>query len=564
MRKQIEVVAAVIRDGDRIFATERGYGEWKDWWEFPGGKIEPGETPQQALAREIREELSVEIRIGRLLRTVEWDYPDFHLVLHCFLCTLAGEAPVLLEHEAARWLAYPDLHAVRWLPADEGLLPLLAAELLGTDPELATYLEVEIIPQYAAFDRAHREDHARAVVSRALSLAGLYPVDRNMVYAAAACHDLGLSAGRETHHTVSAARIRADRTLRRWFDEEQIALIADAAEDHRASSDHAPRTLYGRIVAEADRLIVPESIIRRTVQYGLAHYPELPRPGHWQRTLDHLHEKYAEGGYLKLWIPESPNAERLERLRGMIRDEAGLRRLFNRIYREEVLGPLVCDRYRNDPRYREGHVHIIAPAPGTEIIGLHTPEMKAVAREIARRADVREILADWAADPGLSHDERMIWGLVLDYWKGPLEERLAFIRAFLPRMDNWALCDTFCCNAKWIRGDAVRPFILECLAPGRPEFTRRTGIVLSMCHFLDDASFRRTFADIEGMALREGEPYYVRMGVAWLLATALAKHPDDTRGFVTGNPRIPSDIVRLYVRKARESRFTRDVPALNA
>ena len=209
-------------------------------------------------------------------------------------------------------------------------------EKVPVDPALVEYVETNVIPQYAAFDKAHREDHARSVISRALSLALLYPVDLNMVYAAAACHDIGLAEGRETHHIASARRIREDRRLRRWFDGGQIAVIAEAAEDHRASSGHEPRSIYGRIVAEADRLIVPEQIIRRTVQYGLAHYPELPREGHWQRTLDHLHEKYAEGGYLKLWIPESPNAAELERLRAIIRDEAGLRVLFDRIWQEET------------------------------------------------------------------------------------------------------------------------------------------------------------------------------------------------------------------------------------
>ena len=128
-RKCIEVVAAVIRRGDCIFATQRGYGPWKDWWEFPGGKMEPGETPQAALEREIREELDAEIRVGRLLKTVEWDYPDFHLTLHCFWCSPASEELHLLEHEAARWLSAADLASVRWLPADEQLLPLIAAAL---------------------------------------------------------------------------------------------------------------------------------------------------------------------------------------------------------------------------------------------------------------------------------------------------------------------------------------------------------------------------------------------------------------------------------------------------
>ena len=117
--KQIIVVAAIIRKEDKIFATQRGYGEWKDWWEFPGGKMEVGETPEEALKREIHEELSADISVGELLTTVEYDYPAFHLTMHCFLCTLVGEALHLNEHEAARWLTKDELNSVKWLPADE-------------------------------------------------------------------------------------------------------------------------------------------------------------------------------------------------------------------------------------------------------------------------------------------------------------------------------------------------------------------------------------------------------------------------------------------------------------
>ncbi len=116
--KQIEVVAAIIRKGDRIFATQRGYGEWKDWWEFPGGKMEEGESPEEALVREIREELSTEISVEELLCTVEYDYPKFHLTMHCYWCSLVTEALHLNEHEAARWLANEELDSVDWLPAD--------------------------------------------------------------------------------------------------------------------------------------------------------------------------------------------------------------------------------------------------------------------------------------------------------------------------------------------------------------------------------------------------------------------------------------------------------------
>ena len=116
--KHIEVVAAIIRKGDKIFATQRGYGDFKDWWEFPGGKMEAGETPEEALKREICEELSAEISVDEFLCTVEYDYPQFHLTMHCYLCSLIGEALHLNEHEAARWLTKEQLDSVKWLPAD--------------------------------------------------------------------------------------------------------------------------------------------------------------------------------------------------------------------------------------------------------------------------------------------------------------------------------------------------------------------------------------------------------------------------------------------------------------
>lgn len=198
---------------------------------------------------------------------------------------------------------------------------------------LTLYIEEEVIPRYASFDMAHREDHARSVIARALAMAVQYPeIDTEMLYTAAACHDLGLSVDRKTHHLESGRIIRADDRLREWFSPQQIAVIAEAAEDHRASATTPPRSLYGCLVAEADRLIVPETVIQRTIQFGLSHYPELDKEAHWQRTLDHLHEKYAEGGYLHLLIPGSPNEKPLEELRAIIRDEAKLRALFDRMY----------------------------------------------------------------------------------------------------------------------------------------------------------------------------------------------------------------------------------------
>lgn len=123
------VVAAIIRRGDKVFATRRGYGEWKGWWEFPGGKIEPGETPEEALVREIREELDAEISVDKFLCTVDWDYPGFHLTMRCYICSLIGTSLHLNEHEAARWLGADDIGSVKWLPADDQLLPLVAEKL---------------------------------------------------------------------------------------------------------------------------------------------------------------------------------------------------------------------------------------------------------------------------------------------------------------------------------------------------------------------------------------------------------------------------------------------------
>ncbi len=195
--------------------------------------------------------------------------------------------------------------------------------------ELKKYVEQNIIPQYDSFDKAHQRDHVLMVIQQSLELAEKLGADADMAYAIAAYHDTGLCEGREHHHEVSARIIRSDQTLRKWFTVEQINIMADAAEDHRASSGHEPRTIYGRIVAEADRFIDADTIIRRTIQYGIDHYPELDREGHYQRMLSHLHEKYGRNGYLHLWFEDSPNAERLRQLQDIIDDEAMLRQLFN-------------------------------------------------------------------------------------------------------------------------------------------------------------------------------------------------------------------------------------------
>lgn len=205
------------------------------------------------------------------------------------------------------------------------------------DAALVAYVEERIIPRYAAFDRAHGTDHVRAVIVRSLDLARSCGADADMVYVVAAYHDTGLCEGRERHHIVSGELLAADPVLARYFSSEQLQTMREAVEDHRASSDHAPRSLYGRIVAEADRCIDPQVILRRTVQYGLAHTPELDREGQYARCVEHLERKYAEGGYLRLWLEDSDNAVRLAELRCVIRDRERLRTEFDRIYDEETI-----------------------------------------------------------------------------------------------------------------------------------------------------------------------------------------------------------------------------------
>ena len=208
-----------------------------------------------------------------------------------------------------------------------------------------------MVPEYGGFDAAHREDHAQTVIDQAMQLLERMPhwiceakaagqdvskwdmeVRRDILLAAAACHDLGLVNGRDNHHLDSGKIIRADERLKEWFSDDEIETIAQAAEDHRASGKSAPRSIYGMLVAEADRVIDGDTIIRRTIQFGFKHYPDLDREGHIGRAVAHLREKYGRGGYLKLWIPWSDNAARLSELQDIIADDDAIRRKVSEIY----------------------------------------------------------------------------------------------------------------------------------------------------------------------------------------------------------------------------------------
>ena len=214
--------------------------------------------------------------------------------------------------------------------------PRVAFQMLNTGAlcqPLEKHIEDSIIPRYDGFDSAHRIEHVRSVVDNSMKLAEIYHADKNMVYTVAAYHDTGLVAGREVHHIESAKILLEDKTLPLWFSPEQIRTMAEAVEDHRASADNEPRSLYGKIVAEADRDIEPQKIIRRTVQYGLSNYPELDKESQWRRAKMHLNEKYGDHGYMKLWLPKSKNAEQLRELRRIINNETLLREAFEKCFK---------------------------------------------------------------------------------------------------------------------------------------------------------------------------------------------------------------------------------------
>lgn len=227
---------------------------------------------------------------------------------------------------------------------------------------------------------------------------------------------------------------------------------------------------------------------------------------------------------------------------------------------QEYLKEFVPECFLTDERYRWGHLHILAPAEGTRILGMHTPEMKKVAKDLVRCGDWLEQLELWAGHrplkgaEGLLHEEQMIWGLIIDYIKVPLDERLKLIEEFIPAIDNWAICDNFCCNSKWVeKEDKARiwPYV-EGLIASEDEFRARTGLVLALAHFLDSDNISRTLAAIEDRGYQEDAPFYIRMAAAWLFAEALSKNYETTLPYLLDG-RLSRWIHNKSIQKARES-----------
>lgn len=205
--------------------------------------------------------------------------------------------------------------------------------------DLVEFIETQILPQYQQFDRAHNMEHVTRVIRSSLQLAQQTGADVDMVYAIAAYHDLGLTGPRAIHHLTSGKILMADARLKRWFSPEQLRLMKEAVEDHRASASRAPRSIFGKIVAEADRDLEPNNVIRRTIQFGLANYAQLDREGHWQRLLQHLEEKYSTRGYIHLWISGSQNERWLNELRELIEHPNKMRPIFDKIFDDETKLP---------------------------------------------------------------------------------------------------------------------------------------------------------------------------------------------------------------------------------
>ncbi len=268
---------------------------------------------------------------------------------------------------------------------------------------------------------------------------------------------------------------------------------------------------------------------------------------------------------------------------------------------EHILQPLVCNRFLNDARYREGHLRVVNALPVRRVLGLHSPEMKQLAKRISREgcdvvlpsgvrygcADGIDVIHHFEAMPNesLCYEETVIWGFLINLEKCQLNDRLAMLEHYVPVLDNWAVCDAFCAHAKWMQRvdkETLWQFLQRWFSSSR-EFEVRFAVVVSMCHFLTEEWLDKVFKRVETLrfgdilsayrtikgkpekaqqgTVQGAEPYYVRMGVAWLLATALAKFPERTRDFVSSSG-LPVDIKNLYIQKARESLRTRSIVAL--
>ena len=201
--------------------------------------------------------------------------------------------------------------------------------------EIMEFIEHNILPKYTAFGKSHGLQHVNRVIKNSIELANYTGADINMVYVIAAYHDLGMSGPRAIHHLTGGKILSNDSRLKKWFNADQLKIMKEAVEDHRASSSHTPRTIYGKIVAEADRDLELDVVFSRAIQYGLENYPELNKEQQWKRFEAHMNEKYSRNGYIHLWIPGSPNAKKLKNIQETIDNKTILRAKLEALYAKE-------------------------------------------------------------------------------------------------------------------------------------------------------------------------------------------------------------------------------------
>lgn len=204
----------------------------------------------------------------------------------------------------------------------------------GVNLEIMEFVEQQILPRYNAFGKSHGIIHAQRVIKNSIELAKITGADMNMAYVIAGYHDLGMEGPRAVHHITSGKILMADTRLRKWFTAQQLQIMKEAVEDHRASSSRTPRSIYGKIVAEADRDLDPEMVFSRAIEYGMENYPEKNKEEQWQRFYSHMKEKYGRFGYIRLWISNSSNAKNLEYIRAIIDNESKLREVFELYYKK--------------------------------------------------------------------------------------------------------------------------------------------------------------------------------------------------------------------------------------
>ncbi len=315
-----------------------------DFIGFPKGHIEAHETEYETAIRETKEETNIDVFVFEDIKTrinyiIDGEI-DKEVVF--FLATSLNDTIIKQETEIKEimWIDEHDVLNLLTHQTTQKAFKNIVNQFNQTieyqmDIKLISYLYEKILPIYKSFDKAHQLDHIHQVLKTSLEIANTIENLRlDLVYTIAFYHDIGNLYGRENHHITGGQYLEKDEFLKTYFSAVDIKIMKEAIEDHRASNDEEPRTIYGKIIAEADREIIPEKIIKRTVQFGFSHYPNLTKAEHIERALEHIHQKYGENGYLKLWLDSKKNVDGLKKLRSLLLEEDKVRKIIEKYYKE--------------------------------------------------------------------------------------------------------------------------------------------------------------------------------------------------------------------------------------